>query len=172
MQITVAKGQNAVDVAMDAYGLFEGLAELWKANALNVLNDALQGSEQITAPEVVITVPATPTNFNRPEDSRYVKQVFKGQNIVDLALQEYGSFEGLANLLMLNNVSASFLPTTGQTLKFDRSLVTDRRIKRVYNEESVIVNTNTEAIAAPAAAYWIHSTGYIVDEEGNRIKWT
>ena len=52
-----------------------------------------------------------------------------GQNLMDIAIQEYGGIEGLLTLAIDNNLSITSEITLGQVLKINELKIINKKIK-------------------------------------------
>lgn len=68
-----------------------------------------------------------------------IYKVQKGQNIFDVAIQVYGSIEGLFDLLMTNDISINDTLEEGQRLSFHEEFVRNGNMLRELAKDSIIV---------------------------------
>jgi hypothetical protein len=68
-------------------------------------------------------------------------KVYKDQNIVDMAIQEYGSIEGLVKLARRNGLTADGNPSTEELLQVDTGEVVNIGTKTFYRNLNYKVST-------------------------------
>ena len=107
------EGETILDVCIRSYADAEGLFGLLLANGLAA--DAVLAAGRIVQVEERRISPITRvTERQRTLETARLSQavVYAGQNMADLALQEYGGVEGLFTLMAQNNLAAEadFVP--------------------------------------------------------------
>lgn len=75
-------------------------------------------------------------------------QVKDGQNIIDIALQYYGSAEAVFDLAFDNNLSLSEALAPGRILIIDPVKIVRNDIVQYYKNNNIIIATGNEAEAA------------------------
>ena len=77
-------------------------------------------------------------------------KVNQGQNLLDIALQEYGSTEALVDLVFDNNLEIDSVLAGGDELLIDDSKVINADVVRYFIDQGIKVNTGElEAIVEP-----------------------
>lgn len=72
-------------------------------------------------------------------------KVQQGQTLKDIAMQEYGCFEGLQRILELNNIGFGFLANGANVIVDDTAPVLSEnnlRVVKYYQNEAVVVNSH------------------------------
>lgn len=64
-----------------------------------------------------------------------------GQNLVDVAMQEYGSAEAVVEICNENNFDVGQAITAGAVLKMDEANIKDKRLVKYYKDKQIIVAT-------------------------------
>ncbi len=70
--------------------------------------------------------------------------VHKRQNVIDLAIQEYGSIEGLLELAKENNLSLDEDMVVGSTLFVDASKITNKPLVGFFKEKKIVIVTGVD----------------------------
>lgn len=81
-----------------------------------------------------------------------------GQNILDIALQEYGDAEGLFDLCQDNNLSLSEVLTVGQILVIDEAKIRNLRVVQEYQRLGFTVVTGNETEAKVTGDFGLEFT--------------
>lgn len=98
------EGQNAWDLALSAYGSIEGVFDIILDNSMDFLTDPISGQE-IRCQEGIRYTPFKEVSLSYETlRETYNITVEEGQNIWDLAVQEYGSIDQVFLLLKLNQL--------------------------------------------------------------------
>lgn len=71
-------------------------------------------------------------------------KVYKDQNVVDLALQEYGSVEGLIKLSKRNDLDIDEDPAPGNIIKIETTEVVMADVRTFYKNKNFKVSTGTD----------------------------
>lgn len=87
--------------------------------------------------------------------------VTEGQSMLDLALQLYGSTEGLLDLCLLNNLSVNERLTPGQRILYDESKIRNTSAVAFYKREFPRVNTG-RAKNPDGIGYWVIESDFTV----------
>jgi hypothetical protein len=74
-------------------------------------------------------------------------KVVYGQNIIDVAIQEYGKAEAIFELAQANGLSLSEIMDVGQSLGIDANNIQDLEIVQFFKERNFIVVTGNETEA-------------------------
>lgn len=160
MEYRLTEKTSLMAVAVGQYGDARALPALMWANGYELPTDGVPGA--------VVDLPAWP-GLNEPapaampvrvQQEFYSRSAAEGQTLVDMAIQEYGSVEGLVQLLWDN---AAMLPATslavGAVLQV-RSVLPDAL--PVF-EASYYRNTgqrvNLHLVAAAEGGYWLTEDG-------------
>lgn len=83
------------------------------------------------------------------------------QNLIDIALQEYGSVEGLVDLAMRNGKSITDLLQIGETLQLGEP--TNADIVKFYADKEIKVATGAEAYYPPISTAYLIGNGLYFD---------
>jgi len=67
--------------------------------------------------------------------------VSEGQNLFDVAIETYGSIEGVFQLFADNELGFDHVLFSGQELLVNRNIVTDLVMRNYYEERELRVNT-------------------------------
>ncbi len=74
-------------------------------------------------------------------------QVYSDQNIVDLALQEHGSVEGLVALAKRNGLAVDEDPAIGGTIEIESTEIVNAQTKQFFKTNNYIVTTGRNYLA-------------------------
>lgn len=77
------------------------------------------------------------------------------QNLLDIAIQEYGTVNNLIELARVNSISVTDVLVSGENLQITPSIVSDENIKKYYKSENIIPATAqlSDQMAALVAQY-------------------
>ncbi len=83
------------------------------------------------------------------QDKAYITRTEKGQNLFDIALQEYGSVEHVFQLMADNPVeiaglNQSFAPGTKLQIQTAPSGIKDTDLMELFRDNKVVINTGDE----------------------------
>jgi len=162
MIIESYKDESAVDVAIRAYGNIEGLITLCLQNNMLLDGEELTANvrqvDKARQKELKRLKAVFPQAVIRTEE---VVVIYSGQNIIDLALQETGSVEGLVNLLNRNEFLFDTTPDPGGELKVSKLDVMNDEIRNYYKGLKYIINTGD--VDLDGIGYMIIEDTFIVD---------
>lgn len=144
------RDESAVDICIRGYNHLEGLISVCRDNGIacdfeetteqqRLIDDALKAELANNRP--LFTVKPV------PKSEEVI--VSKGQNLVDLALQETGSVEGLLSVLRNNNYAPDDDAVPGTVLKTMTVDVVDDKVKTFYRSLSYVVNTGDSSTEEP-----------------------
>ncbi len=89
------------------------------------------------------------------------------QNVFDIAIQFYGSMEGLPLLIVDNGLKPDSIVEKGTELIIQEDLVIDKTVLSIFKRDGVLVATGSEP---DGDDYWITEEGdFVVDEDNNYI---
>jgi hypothetical protein len=155
----IEEGQTIFDVAMVLYKKPLGIFQIRDDNPDLITDfdvDLLAGD--------VILYDADKVRLSQPIETKTKKVnvideniiyvvVSEGQNIIDLAIQMYGSVDGIFQLMNDNQIqNVNIALQTGIVLKFDKTQIIDPDVLKVYNKKGVIVNTGDNPLEG--VGYW------------------
>jgi hypothetical protein len=155
MDNLIVTNQSPIDISISCYGGIEGIMQLWLDNedflftADLAAGDVLEYTASLDFTDHAEVITAAPP-------AKHITDliVVKGQNIIDLALQQYGSVEGLMQIWADNEelaTDAELAP--GSALKVNAQVVTHQLNKEYLAKRGVRVTTGL-TIAAEGSA-WI-----------------
>lgn len=64
-------------------------------------------------------------------------EVLEGQSLIDIALQVYGSIEGVFTLAMENGLSVTDSLQSGQSLDYSPENIIDKRVTQQYKVQNI-----------------------------------
>jgi|GEM_PF-1764906 len=141
---TAYAGQSIVDVCINQYadieqlfGLLQSLAAPAEATFATGQTVVLQTAQARDINRITVRQQV----LSQARQSQTI--IYAGQNLPDLALQEYGSIEGLFDLMAENSLSADQLFVPGRTLKVLPGKVR-KDVVDYYQRLSYRVNTGAE----------------------------
>jgi hypothetical protein len=108
--------QNILDLAIQYYGHVQGLVHLCRDNDLELSAEPAAGTELNVDKTVDLSDLQKATV--KPIQDAQVPEVIPepGQNLFDLAIQQFGSVSGIVDLAKNNNMSLSAIVLPGQVL--------------------------------------------------------
>jgi len=142
-KIVTYKGESVVDAAIRAYGHIEGVVPYAIENGVALDFEETTGAvERLVNNEVRTELKTKRPAFNQiPEKKISSVLVNSDQNIIDMAIQETGSIEGLISFLRLNSLSPSAELVAGTSLKVKGADIIDPNVTSFYKQLNLKVNT-------------------------------
>lgn len=171
MKVEVKDNQSLMDLAMLHYNSAEALPDLLNDNPSINLNDGIDKglylvvSESNIRPivsEVLVVV------YPNIYDKKIIVQ--DNQNPIDLAIQYYGSAEGIKYLLNDNqDYRIDSPPPKGSVIRINKSNVIDKQMIKLIEKLGLIVSTGVEFVAQ-SGNFWVDEDGNnVVDENDNFV---
>ena len=143
--VTVIEGQTIYDIAVQRYGSIAFVFEILRINTWLTLDTVLNAGDKILIDESLIAFEAfTPKKVSTPQPETYLTTISDGQNIYDVALQEYGDMSGVIQLIQDNpSLLKSFnsLLKAGMKLKIDSKKAVRKDVVRFYRKTRKRINT-------------------------------
>jgi hypothetical protein len=163
-EVTSYIDESAVDLVARGYNHMEALLTFCRDNGI-----ALDHVETAATSRLVDDALKAELRNNKPlfptkqEPRKKEVIVNSGQNMVDLALQETGSVEGLLAILRNNDYSAGADPVVGSAVKVMSTDVVDAKIRDYYSQLRYRVNTgDAENTEGDGIGYMIIEDDFIV----------
>jgi hypothetical protein len=157
--IEVKNNQSPVDISISIYGGIEGIMQLWRDNADMLFTADLAAGDVLEydatldftdQAEVIVAAP--------PAKHITDLVVVKDQNIIDLAIQQYGSIDGLMQLWSDNqDLTADAEIAPGAAIKVNAQVVTNSLNKLYLDKRGVRIATGVALGTAPPV--WVLETG-------------
>lgn len=154
MTITVRNNDNLIDLALRAYNGTQGVMQLWADNdTIDFTSDLTKGDEFVVNSTL---------RYNPPTDTpkatiegKVVKPTvyvaLKGQSLEDIAIQEYGSMEGMAELLRENpSLSPITILEGGEEIMLTGKVL--NRINLTYLKERKVIISTEEGLSGTLLA--------------------
>ncbi|WP_027470135.1 hypothetical protein [Saccharicrinis fermentans] len=101
--ISILSGETLFDVAIREYGHMQGVAQLAKDNNIELTSILSPGSVLKVDDSVTYDLPAVTVRKNT-SIAPNTQTVHQGQNIFDIAIQEYGTLQGIEKLTIDNSI--------------------------------------------------------------------
>jgi hypothetical protein len=164
---TVIGGQSLLDVCIREYGTLEALFVFTAGNAL-ALDQELEPGQELVAvafelPATVISLPVAPL----PVVKKIVAS--EGQSLLDLAIQETGSLEGLFKISENNGLGVSQSLAAGQVVIVPEAIIGSIDLVQYFSDRKVRINTGSISFE-PDGVFWVDEAGfYISDGNDNYI---
>ncbi len=127
--LKVETNMNLLDAALATAGSLEDLFVLAMANGKSITDDLLPGED--LKPTGIIYKPSSST-INLVRETNQV-QIMSGQTLIDLAMQETGSVEGVFQLAALNGLAITDELSEGANLKYPTKAV-DRIVRKAFQD--------------------------------------
>lgn len=135
----------ALDTCIRAYGHVEGLVKYCQDNAIVIDHEEVTGVERLIDDATKKALQSSKPLYNSKPVAQVEKVIInRGQNIIDLALQETGSIEGLVALLAQNGFDMSTTPVAGTELKVMNASVVNKNVRDYYKSLNYYVNTGED----------------------------
>jgi len=140
------KDESCVDLTVRGYSHIEGLVRLCVDNGYPVDFEETVGDTNCFIDQTILVDlkekrPLFPQRVTQKMQSVVIQS---GQNVVDLALQETGSIEGLVALLNLNGLAINSVLVPGNELKTKTVEVVSEEVRSFYNDLNYKVNTGDQ----------------------------
>ncbi|MBE9468967.1 MAG: hypothetical protein IMY72_11710 [Bacteroidetes bacterium] len=158
-------GETIIDVAIREYGNISGIFNLTKDNDLSFSSYVAPGSE------LIIDDTADYSEFQgisyeqiKQEQKNFVATL-SGQNIFDISIQEFGTIEGIFNIIKNNNYSLSTKINAGTSINTTGDVID----KLVYNYFAAKSKPVTGSDIIVGAEPVLEGIGYWAIENNFRI---
>ena len=152
------KYESALDVVIRNYGNIEGLIQYCQDNSLSLDSEEESDNVRQINDAVVSQTVKIKALFSGPPSNPLRKVIIDSkQSVVDLAIQETGSIEGLINVLKGNGLSCDSDPVAGNELKVSGSDIVDQTVVSFYRDLKKKVNTGD--FEEPVV---VHGIGYMI----------
>ena len=144
------RAESVVDLVIRGYGHIEGILQFARENAV-----ALDAEETTAVERLVNDVRKAELKNERPlfpqkfTVSKTEISVSRGQNIIDLALQELGSVEGLISFLKANGAGPNDNIVDGTVIKSVTVDIVNNEIREFYKALNYLVNTGNASVSIP-----------------------
>lgn len=146
------EGQSIIDVCVLNYGDISKLFDLVRSNSKPLTFESTGGGDAIELEPASLQppgrIPQRQQALSTAKSSQVI--VYAGQNTPDLALQEYGSIEGLFMLILDNSLAADSDFVPGTMLKV-RAEKVRKDVVSYYSRIAHRVNTSAEILTADNA---------------------
>jgi hypothetical protein len=165
-------GESATDLSIRAFGSIEGLLRFCIDNGISLDHEeSLVGNRVVDdarKQELLNNIPLFPVKVSAKQQS---VKVSPGQNIIDVALQETGSVEGLISILKLNGYPPNISLIAGTELKVESAGIVSNEIRNFYRSIGYIVNTNESSVSV-AIGYLLRekNKGFLLLESSDLIE--
>lgn len=134
--------ENSVDICIRAYGNIEGLVAMCLENGIALDHEETAPVERLVDDVLKAELKKVRTLFQPVVVAKRNNNVVESdQNIVDLALQEMGSIEGLVSLLRENGIGFSNEPAAGVIINVKTADIVNLDVREFYRGRSYKVNT-------------------------------
>lgn len=157
MSIAIVSDQNLVDLALQKYGVAESIIQLCSDNGLSLSDDLVSGA-QIFIDER-IEYKTTGVILGPLKSSlKATEMVIEHQNLVDAALQYYGSLEQLVTLCEENLLDVNSSLQAGMKLTLNASKVQRKQLVNYLDKKGININTGE-----------VDESLYLLVEDGNYL---
>ncbi len=154
--IYIGEDQDLFDLAIQEYQDFRKVMVILEDNALEV-DAALSAGQQLQYRDEMPALLLDRKGIADPPaprtDKRYLKVVEEGQDLFDLAIQEYGEVRFLPMFLFDNFIDPDVFFTAGQSLSFrdviPEGIADDSQLTDWFRRNNIRVNTH-----APGDSGW------------------
>ena len=165
-------GESTTDLTLRGYSHIEGLVKLCVDNSLAIDHEeptvATRVIDDETKAELVVNKPMFPGQV-AAKQARIT--VHSGQSIVDLAIQEMGSIEGLVSILSTNGFSPNITLIDGANVAIDLSSVHKISVRDYFKATSYFVNTGHSIAQSGQPGYVLReASGFILMESSDLIE--
>ncbi len=155
-QVTVQEGESLADLAIAHYGDLSYIFQLLEDNP------QFQAADSDPQPGDQVSIKRSLSKLKTDKDYQYVSlagprkpsafsriEVYEGQSILDLALQEYGDISAGIELLLntdKDNIGAWLPPQTGTQLSTRKSRVYDAGTTTYFQNRNIRINTGRRSL--------------------------
>lgn len=129
--LKVLAGMNLLDAAVMTAGSLEDLFVLAQANGKSITDELVPGEE--LKPTGIAYKPSSATSGIVRETNQVL--IMSGQTLLDLAMQETGSVEGVFQLAVLNGLALTDELSEGNSLKYPTQAV-DRVVRKAFQDNN------------------------------------
>ncbi len=168
-KIRIQEGQSVYDIAIQYYGGIEGIFQIIQDNPGVDLEQLQPGMELLVSEIAIIErvyeyVSAPPVLPTKKE------AVIEGQNIYDVAIQEYGGIEGVFQIIRDNpelTLDDDLQP--GTKIKIDTTIASNKVMADYLKDRNIKVTTSAIGEVV-SGSFWIDEMGnLVIDENGNKV---
>ena len=162
------RAESVIDLVIRAYGHLEGIIQFSKDNGLPL--DAVETTtverlvDDIRKAELRNERPMFPPSFAL---TRTEVSVSRGQNNVDLALQELGSVEGFIAFLKANGIGANDDVAPGTVIKAITEDIINDDVRNFYKALNHLVNTGVPVTSTPDGIRLLEDGSFRLLEDGS-----
>lgn len=137
-KVVVLENQNIFDIATQEYGGVEGVFWIMTDNNIPDLDQEMATGTELYIREGV-TIPEF-IEYTAPERAAVDYKtviVEQGQNLFDIAVQEYGGIEGVVHLIQDNGLDVNARLEPGQELKVFKSKAVDKAVESYLSDRRI-----------------------------------
>lgn len=155
-EVIVREGQSLTDLAIEHYGDVSYLFQLLEDNP------QLQAPDTEAMPGDLLLINRKLSDQKPNIDFQYISlvsiqkepefrqtEVYEGQSVLDMALQEYGDIEAALDLLTETNtddIGSWSLTEPGSTISIRKNRVYDADVTTYYQNRNIRINTGTKSL--------------------------
>ncbi len=161
----ILSGETLFDVAIREYGHMQGISQLASDNGISLTGDVVPGTQLQIDNSVLFDLPEVQIEkYTEVAPNSYVVEA--SQNIFDVAIQKYGSLEGLVLLAEDNSKDLTEELSTGEILK-TRNTVKNKLVVDYLNGAGLKIATGltpeqNEDLAPEGIDYWAIGVDFVV----------
>lgn len=168
--MTVQHNDSIVDIAIRAFGAVEGILPLWADNGLASVDAAIApGDELLISAGFAVAVSRQQVSDREKKQVRHATTQ-KNQNILDMAIQEYGATEGLMAMIWGNGLLPDQKLEAGIDLLIAVEDVVKPLVTAYFRRNNISVATGSGFSDVREVDLWIDEIfNFVTDEKGNKI---
>ncbi len=169
---TVEPGEDIISLSLRLYGSAEGLKSLLEDNPSLNIDEEVSADMEVKVSDDKVLIPVKVQPIKRLEVRPKNKTIIlHNQNAIDMAIQYYGSTEGLKALLEDNpSLFIDQAPVKGDQILIKQENVVNERMVRLFKKDSVKVATGSDILNTLEGDFWVTEADEIVEDEvGNKV---
>jgi hypothetical protein len=159
--IIALEKQDIIDQVITNYGNAESVIKFCLENGIDINNDMTPGDRALidatlkfqSTGAIILPVVEKPLNKSLI--------VVENQNLIDLALQEYGSVEGLVQLLNDNSIDINIGVNSGSEILIGNGKIVSKDLVALLKKQNIQIATDRTQGASPSVPLGI---GYMIIE--------
>jgi hypothetical protein len=139
--VIVTEEQDIIDLVVAQYGNAESVVIFCLQNNIDINSDMTPGDRMLIDETIAYRTTGFVSSSVKSDLKQEVTVVLENQNLIDAALQEYGSVEALTKLCVDNGFSLDSALTPGSKLKIDTSFIVNKQLVNYLKKSSIKIGT-------------------------------
>jgi predicted Zn-dependent protease len=139
--VIVNEEQNVIDLVIDQYGNAESVVTFCLQNNIDINAYMTPGDRMLIDETIAYRTTGFISSSVKQDLKQEVVVILENQNLIDVALQEYGSVEALTKLCVDNAFSMDSALTPGSKLKINSSFIVNKQLVSYLKKSRIKIGT-------------------------------